>query len=105
MRKIKLDLEQLAVESFSTAPVHPALKGTIRGNNTDIFPQNCPPSKQFPYTQNPGDPGYTIYGTCGGICGTDFCSDNCGLTQLCARTVGERTCGINDRCSDEYPCA
>jgi len=49
MKKLKLDLDTLPVESFETAAVHPGARGTVRGRDAArAFTQaqgtaSCPP--------------------------------------------------------------
>ena len=41
MKKIRLDLEQLAVESFATARARRAEKGTVRGHDSGSEAGSC----------------------------------------------------------------
>jgi hypothetical protein len=41
MKKIRLDLEQLAVESFATARARGAEKGTVRGHDSGSEAWSC----------------------------------------------------------------
>lgn len=44
MKKLSLDLEQLAVESFATAADDAQRRGTVRGNLcSDVCTASCPP--------------------------------------------------------------
>jgi hypothetical protein len=82
MKKLTLDLDELRVESFDTAPALQNQRGTVNAYGSDW---NCPP-----YTANTMgqscfvescaatcDCGYTERGTCGYTCGCDF-------TDLCS---------------------
>ena len=69
MKKMRLDIEQLAVESFGTAgPARP--RGTVRGH--------VPETQLYP----------TCYLT---ECGQNTCAETCG--NSCHGTCGEATCG------------
>lgn len=81
MRKMTLDLNALAVESFATESDSNALRGTVRGVASDFMNNPC---KQFPFTQNPGD---TFFGTCA--------IDGCVLTLECP---GSEACGTGPNC-------
>lgn len=78
MRKLKLDLEAIAVESFTTAS-NPQVIGTVEGQATDFF---NPCKKLFPFTTNPTD---TYNGTCAingcGVSGAGSCVETCGCSQ------------------------
>lgn len=67
MRKLKLDIEQLAVESFTLADGDPHVRGTIRGKQATMF---C--------TRFDSCDGYTCQISCHGSCRTGL---NC--QQIC----------------------
>lgn len=74
MKKLKLHLDDLCVESFHTAPRHPG-HGTVRGLEL------CPP----------GD-DESRAGTCDASCGGS-CADTCDGTCLGDYTCGDWSCG------------
>lgn len=68
MRKIRLSLESLAVESFHTEPQEP-VAGTVAAHQQRTI--GCEPFSDQP----------------------DTCGDTCGRTcQTCAESCGEATC-------------
>jgi hypothetical protein len=72
MHKLKLDLDQLAVESFDTIPSDGARRGTVQGfGPTPLITCN------------------TCYDTCASCGGT--CDNSCGGTCYCGS--GYYTCG------------
>ena len=78
MRKLKLDLDALSVESFATTPEPRREGGTVFGQNHCTCQTQC---------TCPGCP--TCEATCGNswTCG-DTCADSCGYT-----CPGNQTCG------------
>jgi hypothetical protein len=99
MRKLKLHVDQLCVESFQTADADRPL-GTVMGNNDSIVDPGC-----VTYETACPDPtchantqccsGYTCAYTCGSTCG-------CGGTRL--RTCGCPTEFYTDCCQTNEPC-
>jgi hypothetical protein len=81
MKKLGLNLEQLAVESFETT-VAARSRGTVRGNDlTDstCYDENC----ECVITQN----------TCNTNCGQNTCDYSCGM--ICPPTEhGEHSCAV-----------
>ena len=80
MRKLKLDLDDLSVESFATTP-------ESRGDGGTVFGQGC-----TCYTQCtcPGCP--TCDASCNGTCDAS-CNGTCGETEVsCLNTCGGFTC-------------
>ncbi len=75
MRKLKLDLEELAVESFATTPESRGEGGTVFGQNHCTCYTQC---------TCPGCPtcDASCNGTCGGTCATcaASCNGTCGAT-------------------------
>lgn len=50
MRKIRLELEELSVESFDTAAGDESPRGTVRGHSTDTQETACGPDGSNPFT-------------------------------------------------------
>lgn len=75
MSKLKLDLDDLAVESFDTAREEQKQRGTVRANEATEW-NTC---------QGPTcDPGNTCWDSCDGVCGSYFCAtgdDSCGAAS------------------------
>ncbi len=90
MKKLKLDLDALEVESFDTAAAG-AARGTVKGYYTEEPPKDYIETMQFTCTTCPSGPscpcpsagcptGYTECGqdTCGNwTCGFTFCANSC----------------------------
>ncbi|HLL47579.1 MAG TPA: hypothetical protein VK399_12765 [Longimicrobiaceae bacterium] len=86
MEKLKLDLEDLAVESFATTPEPRAEGGTVFGQQCTCYTQcTCPGCPTCDASCN---------GTCGGTCEAS-CNGTCGPTcdVSCYGTCGVGTCG------------
>jgi len=83
MKKLSLDLDQLAVESFDTATAR-APRGTVRGNDisdTTCYQRLCECQSAFTCDTDCNQ------NTCGG----DTCGDSC--VNICAPSnAGEHTC-------------
>ena len=77
MRKIRLDVDALRVDSFDTAAGAESQRGTVRGHS---YPDACfPPSgSDDPFLDTCG------YATCAG----DTCWYSCGGSCGCGGTVG-----------------
>jgi hypothetical protein len=97
MKKLKLDLEDLSVESFATTPEPRAEGGTVFGQQCTCYTQcTCPGCPTCDASCN-GTCGGTCGGTCDASCnGTcdgscDFsCGDTCGDTCFgCNATYGQ----------------
>jgi hypothetical protein len=72
MRKVRLDLDALAVESFETDGGTTKRKGTVHGHA---------PTLDLGETCNGGN---TCWDSCDGVCGTYFCAtidDSCGAAS------------------------
>lgn len=100
MRKLKLDLDQLVVDSFSTQ-VRPKRGGTVRGQACTCYTQcdTCPGCPTCDASCN-GTCGATCAGTCGGSCaGTcdASCNGTCGGTCYDC-TVYDITCNNIGTC-------
>ena len=97
MKKLKLDLEDLAVESFATTPEAGRDGGTVFGQQCTCYTQcTCP-----------GCPTCAGYGTCDASCnGTcaASCNGTCGATcdGSCYGTC-DYACQTGDTC--DYTCA
>jgi hypothetical protein len=73
MKKLKLDLEDLAVESFATTPEPRAEGGTVFGQQCTCYTQcTCPGCPTCDASCNG-----TCGGTCGGTCDAS-CNGTCG---------------------------
>jgi hypothetical protein len=92
MRKLKLDLEELSVESFATTPEAHRESGTVFGQQCTCYTQcTCPGCPTCDASCN---------GTCGGTCGAT-CDASCNGTcdGTCDLSCGD-TCGYS--CFDCY---
>ena len=89
MKKLRIELDQLQVESFATAET-PEEGGTVRGRGLDTFPGDCPPTGDFYCTL--GEGCTAPYYTCGGW--------NCETWEAvhCEHRsgAGEQTCSVCD---------
>jgi hypothetical protein len=98
MRKLKLDLEDLSVESFATTPESRGEGGTVFGQNHCTCYTQC---------TCPGCP--TCDATCNGSC-VNTCASSCNGTcgNTCGDTCGGYTCDCwpsNDTgCSGQLNC-
>lgn len=101
MRKLKLDLEELAVESFATTPEPRREGGTVFGQEQCTCYTQC---------TCPGCPtcDASCNGTCGGTCEASCngtCVNTCGAS--CGDTCGYTCdCGYSNdtRCSGAFNC-
>jgi hypothetical protein len=83
--KLKLDLDELQVESFDTTPGEHRREGTVFGQQCTCYTQcTCPGCPTCDASCN---------GTCGGTCDAS-CNGTCGGTcaNSCYGTCGEYTC-------------
>lgn len=88
MRKLKLDLDQLVVDSFSTQ-VRPKRGGTVHGQVCTCYTQcdTCPGCPTCDASCNGTCGGATCAGTCGGgTCGGATCAGSCDAS--CGGTCG-----------------
>ncbi|HEV2736456.1 MAG TPA: hypothetical protein VGV85_16540 [Longimicrobiaceae bacterium] len=96
MKKLKLDLEDLTVESFATTPESRGEGGTVFGQNhcTCYTQCTCPGCPTCDASCN-GTCGGTCDASCNGTCG-GTCDFSCGDT--CYETCGYtcQTCGGRD---------
>lgn len=77
MQKVRLELDELQVQSFTTTGPDASQRGTVRGNDDDCTCQCCPT-----------DPALnTCAATCPNTC-WDTCGDSCGC--------GSGDCGSGD---------
>ncbi|HSU15183.1 hypothetical protein [Longimicrobium sp.] len=89
MNKLKLDLEQLAVESFAVNPGTPPVRGTVKGRGQI----------------RDKDTGYSWVSDCTfvGDCGSGIYTDNSCVS--CPSAVGGMTCyGTCNTCADVATC-
>jgi hypothetical protein len=99
MRKLKLDLEQLAVDSFETTggagpragtvPGFAAIGGDVVVMPADTFKQSC----MIDFCADSWQSGCL---TCAGTCGQDTCQDTCKAS--CYSCFGQETCYPNGTC-------
>jgi hypothetical protein len=79
MKKLKLDLEDLSVESFATTPEPRAEGGTVFGQQCTCYTQcTCPGCPTCDASCN-GTCDASCNGTCGGTCGAT-CDASCNGT-------------------------
>ncbi len=91
MKKLKLNLDDLKVESFETTPEQPKPKGTVVGNAEPTELQPCD------YSENPTDCLCVTYAaTCPNTC-YNTCASTC---STCGSTC-EQTCG--EHCHSTWP--
>lgn len=93
MRKLRLDLDELAVESFDTSLGAAQRAGTVRGNAdadavgaaepADTYRQTC----MIDFCADSWQSGCL---TCAGTCGQDTCEDTC--QDSCYSCYGQETC-------------
>jgi hypothetical protein len=93
MRKLRLDLEDLSVESFTTTPEAHRESGTVFGQQCTCYTQcTCP-----------GCP--TCDASCNGTCG-GTCAATCNAS--CNGTCGGWSCGCaysdDTRCTGDFNC-
>ncbi|MGD8778128.1 MAG: hypothetical protein PVH88_04125 [Ignavibacteria bacterium] len=87
MKKLKLNLEDLRVESFELNPGKEINKGTIHGNEQPtVVDDTC------------------VEPSCDGTCYEDTCEDTCGVGPTCdyATCVNTAACGGGNTC--DYSC-
>ena len=118
MKKLKLQMEELAVESFTTDATTP-MRGTVQGHNSlggntcgaerTCGPQTCPPM----YCSFGTDPGACSPDTLN--CPTQTCQTGCGCatgsgftcvgctTHNYTADLGDDTCGICQSFGSDVP--
>ena len=99
MRKLRLTLEELSVESFSTA-VRPGRQGTVGGH--DLSDTTC----QQKFCTCDTVQGPTCEGTCHASCGGS-CDGSCNGCVSYGGTCNDYTCvSCEGTCDDSYcgPC-
>lgn len=96
MRKIRLDVDALRVESFDTGAGWPA-RGTVHGRH-HTWEAGCgePPPEDSIFVC----PAPTAALTCANTCGT--CDVTCGSTCGCGGTYGAVTCNAY-QCTEPDP--
>ena len=105
MKKLKLNLDDLKVESFETVPESLAAKGTVKGADDHTVPgyNTCNLTCQGLPTC---DYGPTCLGTCPSACtcgsGCFGSCITCGGNWTCWQTGGCPTC--NYWCEETYQC-
>lgn len=90
--KLKLDLDELQVESFDTAADEQGRRGTVRGN--DLCTCNCCETDACTAQTACGQATCAV--SCNGTCNEWTCGD-CYGTVVDATCNGYGTCGV-------YPC-
>jgi hypothetical protein len=104
MRKLTLDLDSLAVQSFETTPLDESVRGTVLGRGAigvgvprQTYP-GCPSPLcvDTPLASCDGSCVDTCYDSCAGSCGSCIysCGASCGGTceNTCADTC-KQSCG------------
>jgi hypothetical protein len=96
MRKLRLDLEELSVESFGTGP-EPVQRGTVHGQASE----RCNTNWSCEGTCGPMVCGNTYYcvateATCDNICIPNTGSTSCN--QPCINTCGGASCNVQNTC-------
>ena len=78
MQKLKLDLEELAVETFDTTPVR-LDRGTVLGHGPDTFQNTCMTCHTYCDCEPSSRTEVSGCGTCDASCGgsCDSCIDTC----------------------------
>jgi hypothetical protein len=105
MNKLKLDLEELSVESFDTTPAPRREGGTVFGQQCTCYTQcTCPGCPTCDASCNgtcggtcAGSCDASCNGTCGGTCAAS-CDGTCGGSErweTCGATCGEYSCFYN----------
>jgi hypothetical protein len=93
VRKLTLNLESLAVQSFETTPEDDGGRGTVLGRGgvavpRDTYPNGCPSPlcMDTPLASCDGSCGNSCYDSCNGSCASCIysCDASCGGT--CAET-------------------
>ncbi|HEX6372209.1 MAG TPA: hypothetical protein VF006_25045 [Longimicrobium sp.] len=93
MQKVRLDLDELEVQSFTTTGPERPQRGTVQGNEDDCTCQCCPtdPALNTCWASCPD----TCWATCGDTCG-DSCgcgSGDCGSGGCGSYDCGSYGCG------------
>lgn len=95
MGKLKLDLNELQVETFDTSPEENEARGTVQGHYVSGEPEFCTDFTicieicPLPTRGTCASCGNTCGGTCGHSCGGTCASCNtCGGTCTCGNTCG-----------------
>jgi len=102
MKKLKLNIDDLKVESFEVNQKNDNSKGTIKGFATATIvtrPEggpDCPGNATDPFYHETCDYAYTCAGTC-----DVTCPNTCDVT--CGSTCGS-TCGMSCDCSTWGAC-
>ena len=94
MKKIRLDLDRLAVDSFSTTRDGAPRIGTVRGHVTEPDPISLPPTEGEacnPQSQHCGTYDTNCYASCYGTCHEVSCVPSCALT--CPDPIGPAPTG------------
>ncbi len=116
MKKLKLSLDDLEVESFETTPEITDTKGTVMGYGVNGFEDTCPTECTCDTCVCPGTGGnscggtcvstcVSTCGTCGGTCGNtcgNTCDGTCLATCFCPPGPSGDTCWAG--CSISNPC-
>jgi hypothetical protein len=100
MRKLKLDLEDLAVESFATTPEAHRVGGTVFGQQCTCYTQcTCPGCPTCDASCNGScinTCAASCNGTCGGTCDAS-CNGTCDWSCECYPSY-------DTRCTGDYAC-
>jgi hypothetical protein len=99
MRKLTLNLDSLAVQSFETTPEDAAGRGTVLGRGIAVgypaqtYPYGCPSPlcMDTPLASCDGSCGNSCYESCNGSCGSCIASCNASCGGTCDASCGD-TC-------------
>jgi len=94
VKKIRLELDALAVESFVAAE-RPGMRGTVRGH-VSLYWEDCAVSETCPGNWPCG----VTEQSCGGTCHEYTCHPGCGGTGGGGGTAGDP---CTSTCNDENP--
>ncbi|HEX8693238.1 MAG TPA: hypothetical protein VF746_12500 [Longimicrobium sp.] len=100
MKKLKLDIDALKVDTFEASVTLPQL-GTVHGLVAHTSPDGCGSLDGCPMTVVGSEPGVTCQLECTGSCGYTYCAFDCphgqsnGDTCACASAV---TCAPDPGC-------
>ena len=99
--KLKLDLDQLSVDSFDTAPAEKP-KGTVFGEQCTCYTQCTCPGCPTCYASCNGTCGATCVASCHGTCAGETCGATCFYTDCGGcnpETCLDTACGVSPCCA------
>ncbi|HEU0054229.1 MAG TPA: hypothetical protein VFQ39_13675 [Longimicrobium sp.] len=109
MRKLKLDIDSLAVETFDTRSDEASSRGTLFARDesgtahTDCWGLSCPncgaSAGAFCTQECPNGSGdFEIGGTCNNTCAS--CGNSCDGWHTCVYGCDSSTCTVPETCAD-----